>query len=329
MQNKRHGREKKKNVVAIGGGTGLATILRGLKKEDIDLTAIVTVADDGGSSGRLIEEMKIPPPGDIRNVLVALAEREPLIQSLFQHRFESGNELAGHSLGNLLIAGMKDITGDFVTAVKALSRVLAVRGRVLPAANQSIQLSAIMEDGSMIVGESQIPKSGKKINRVFLSPADIKALPEAVVAIMEADMILVGPGSLYTSVIPNLLVNEILEALIQSPAPKMYISNVMTQPGETDKYDVYDHLHAIYEHIHYPVFDQVIVNVGAIPEKMLIKYEAEGSEPVVYVEGSLDEYDIYVHKEQLFMMENVLRHDALKVTEIVMRSLLEPNLNRI
>lgn len=310
---------KYKKIVVIGGGTGLATILRGLKKAPLEITAIVTVADDGGSSGILRKEMNMPPPGDIRNVLVALAEREPLLQSLFQHRFQNGNGLAGHSLGNLLIAGMKEITGDFVTAVKALSKVLAVQGNVLPAANRSIRLKAKMEDGTVVKGESNIPKMLKKIEQISIEPKDIEALPEAVKAIEEADLILVGPGSLYTSVIPNLLVKGIQGALKRSVAPKMYISNVMTQPGETDGYDVEAHIKAIDNHIKFPLFQKVIVNCGEIPAPVLQKYKNKGSIPVVYHEGSLDKYGIEVIKEQLFLIDDYLRHDAEKLTEIVLR----------
>lgn len=317
--NRQH--EEKKNVVVIGGGTGLSTILRGLKKADLNLTAIVTVADDGGSSGRLIEELKMPPPGDVRNVLVALAEREPLLQSLFQHRFRNGQGLAGHSLGNLLIAAMQEITGDFVTAVKALSRVLAVRGRVLPAANASIRLQARMQDGSTVVGESNIPKAGKKIERITLIPKDIEALPEAVEAIEEADLIIVGPGSLYTSVIPNLLVDGIQQAIKRCRAEKMYISNVMTQPGETDGYDVREHVQAIYDHVQMPLFHKVVVNVGQIPESMIDKYREEGAGPVIYHPGSLDQYGVEIIKDRLFLMDDYLRHDARKITRIVLRCL--------
>ncbi|WP_199900101.1 gluconeogenesis factor YvcK family protein [Caldalkalibacillus mannanilyticus] len=310
---------KRKKIVVIGGGTGLATILRGLKTVNIEITAIVTVADDGGSSGILREEMNMPPPGDVRNVLVALADKEPLLQSLFQHRFRNGNGLAGHSLGNLLIAGMQEITGDFVTAVKALSRVLAVRGNVLPAANSSIRLVAEMADGSIVVGESNIPKVNKKIHKVMLEPADIEALPEAVQAIEEADMILVGPGSLYTSIIPNLLVQEIQQALRDSQAQKIYVSNVMTQPGETDGYTVRDHIQAIYEHIQFPLFQKAIVNNGEIPLNILKKYERKSAVPVRYHAGSLEDLEIEVIEDQLFLADDYLRHDAGKVTQIVLQ----------
>lgn len=299
----------------------MATILRGLKTLNIDITAIVTVADDGGSSGILRKEMSMPPPGDVRNVLLALAEREPLLQSLFQHRFRNGDRLAGHSLGNLLIAGMQEITGDFVTAVKALSRVLAVRGRVLPAANQSIQLKALMEDGRVVIGESNIPKYNKKIEKVFISPHDIEALPEAVEAIEEADLILVGPGSLYTSVIPNLIVQGIRNALEKCQGDVVYISNVMTQPGETNGYSVKDHIEAIYEHVQFSLFSQVVVNIGKIPQPVLVKYQKEGAVPVYYEDGSLDQYNIRVIKDQLFLIDDYLRHDAEKVKEIVLNCL--------
>lgn len=321
------GKQGNKKVVVIGGGTGLSTILRGLKTAPIDLTAIVTVADDGGSSGILREEMKMPPPGDIRNVLVALAEREPLLQSLFQHRFQNGNGLAGHTLGNLLIAGMKEITGDFVQAVDALSRVLAVRGRVLPAANQSIRLKAVMTDGSEVSGESNIPRAQKRIDRVRLDPENIAALPEAVQAIETADLILIGPGSLYTSIIPNLLVREIQGALKRSSALKVYACNVMTQPGETDGYDVKDHIDAIYKHVSFPLFDRIVVNIGRIPRPMLDKYAAQGAYPVNYDSHVLQrlksEYSFTIIEDHLFLLDDYLRHDAQKLKQIVMDCLAD------
>lgn len=315
------GRALKNKVVVIGGGTGLSAILRGLKTADLALTAIVTVADDGGSSGILREELKMPPPGDIRNVLVALAEREPLLQSLFQHRFENGNGLAGHSVGNLLIAGMQEITGDFVTAIKALSRVLAVRGSVLPAANQSIRLKAIMTDGTVVLGESNIPKANKRIDRLYLEPEGAQALPEAIAAIEEADLILFGPGSLYTSIIPNLLVQGIKEAIQRNQGTKMYISNVMTQPGETDGYTVEDHLAAIHKHVYAPLFDKVVVNNGEIPSKILKKYHEQGAAPVAYHRQSLEAQGLEVIEEKIFTLDEFLRHDALKLTKIVLNSL--------
>ncbi|WP_202079174.1 gluconeogenesis factor YvcK family protein [Caldalkalibacillus salinus] len=314
-------REHKKAVV-IGGGTGLSTILRGLKVvSSLDLTAIVTVGDDGGSSGILREELKMPPPGDIRNVLVALAEKEPLLQSLFQHRFQHGDQLSGHSLGNLLIAGMKEITGDFVTAVKALSRVLAVRGTVLPAANQSIKLTAHMDDGSIVSGESNIPKANKRIERLKLEPPDIEALPEALQAIEEADIVLIGPGSLYTSIIPNLLVPGIQTALKETSADIIYIANVMTQPGETDNYDVKDHIDAIYRHVSFPLFQKAIVNTGLIPPEVVERYKLEGASPVTYQPNSLADKHIEVIEDTLYQMNNYVRHDAQRLKEIVLHCL--------
>ncbi len=310
-----------KRVVAIGGGTGLSTILRGLKKLNIDLTAIVTVADDGGSSGMLREEMQMPPPGDIRNVLVALAEREPLFMQLFQHRFKNGHHLAGHSLGNLIIAAMQEITGDFVTAVQTLSRVFRVRGRVLPAANHSIGLVAEMTDGTVVKGESNIPKARKRIARLSLSPEKIEALPEAVEAVKQADLIVVGPGSLYTSILPNLLVPGIREGLLDSKAKMVYICNVMTQPGETDGYTAEDHVQAIYDHVGHSLFDVVVVNRGEIPQDVLKQYALEDAFPVQYQSGSLDKLTGRVIEDQLFMINNYLRHDADKVAQIVLRCL--------
>src|SRR5690554_4593358 len=251
---------KRAKVVVIGGGTGLSVLLRGLKTFPVDITAIVTVADDGGSSGKIRQELKVPPPGDIRNVLVALSEVEPLLEELFQHRFQNGENLSGHSLGNLLLAGMTSITGDFAQGVHELSRVLKVKGKVLPAANEGIVLHAEMEDGTFVEGESKIPLHGKKIKRVFLEPENPKPLQDTLNAIEEADLIVVGPGSLFTSIIPNLLVSEISEMISLAKAWKVYICNVMTQPGETDDFTAADHVEAIYNHVQERFLNSIIVN---------------------------------------------------------------------
>lgn len=304
-------------VVVIGGGTGLSVLLRGLKEKPFDLSAIVTVADDGGSSGRLREEMSMPPPGDIRNVIVALADTEPLLANLFQYRFVSGGGLAGHSLGNLFIAAMKEITGDFVTAVKEISRVLAVRGQVLPSANQAIVLKAEMEDGTIVSGESQIPKMGKKIRRVFLEPKDVQPLDDAIQAIQEADLILLGPGSLYTSILPNLLVPGISKAIKESKAKKAYICNVMTQPGETDFYTASDHVNALYNHVGADLFDTILVNNAAIPEAILERYREKGATPVQYDRERLLKFGFQIIEDNFVMYETYLRHDAHKLAEII------------
>ncbi|WP_139492664.1 gluconeogenesis factor YvcK family protein [Brevibacillus dissolubilis] len=305
-------------LVVIGGGTGLSVLLRGLKQEPVHITAIVTVADDGGSSGRLREEMDMLPPGDIRNVLTALADTEPLMEKIMQYRFTNGRGLAGHNLGNLLIAAMNDITGDFVTAVKQLSEVLAVRGDVLPAANESILLKAEMVDGSIVSGESQIPRAGKKIKRVFLEPADVVPLDEAVRAIREADAILIGPGSLYTSILPNLLVGGLFDEIKASSVPKIYICNVMTQPGETDSFTASDHVIAMYDHLGGPFLDTIIVNTAEIAPFVLEKYEEQGAAPVLCDMDNLERLNLEVVAEPLIMFNGgVLRHDAKAVSKKV------------
>ncbi|WP_096202478.1 gluconeogenesis factor YvcK family protein [Bacillus sp. FJAT-45350] len=307
---------KKKNVVVIGGGTGLSVILRGLKTFPVDITAIVTVADDGGSSGRLRQELNIPPPGDVRNVLVALSEVEPLVEQLFQHRFENGNGLSGHSLGNLLLAGMTSITGDFARGISEISRVLNVRGKVLPAANRSIVLHAEMTDGTIVSGESQIPLAKKKIKRVFLTPEKITPLQESLKAIEKADLIVIGPGSLYTSVLPNLLVPGISEEVKKAKAKKVYICNVMTQQGETDDYRASDHVQSLVKHCGEDLLDYVIVNKQKVPHDMLKRYALEGAEPVVYDEDNLSKMKLSIMNDQFIQYrDSVLRHDAMKVSQ--------------
>ncbi|WP_078555719.1 gluconeogenesis factor YvcK family protein [Bacillus alkalicellulosilyticus] len=309
----------KKKIVVIGGGTGLSVLLRGLKTFPVEITAIVTVADDGGSSGRLRQELNIPPPGDVRNVLTALAEVEPLVEELFQHRFENGNGLSGHSLGNLLLAGITSITGDFARGITELSKVLNVRGKVLPAANQSIILHAQMCDGSIVTGESKIPLEGKRIKRVFLTPQNISPLGASIEAIREADCIVIGPGSLYTSILPNLLVPGIAEEVKRSKASKVYICNVMTQQGETDEYFASDHVQALIDHCGPGLVDYIIVNQQLIPKEICQSYSEEGAIPVLFDKERLEKLNLKVINDSFILYrDKLIRHDAIKVSEAIL-----------
>lgn len=311
------------NIVIIGGGTGLPVLLRGLKKFPVDITAIVTVADDGGSSGRIRNEMDIPSPGDVRNVLVALSDVEPLIEQMFQHRFTTTNELSGHSLGNLIIAALTSITGDFVHAIQEMSKVLNVRGKVLPAANQSVVLHAEMEDGSIVSGESKIPFSGKKIKRVFLTPEVIHPLSETVRAIRNADLIVIGPGSLYTSILPNLLVPELGKEVSKAKAKKVYICNLMTQAGETLDFTASDHVKAINDHMEEPFINTILVNNEEVPVSIQERYKEELAKPVVYDVDRLESLGIDVIYDRIINYNGgVIRHDTEKVAKILY-SLLE------
>ncbi|MDG5786604.1 YvcK family protein [Evansella sp. AB-P1] len=307
---------KKANVVVIGGGTGLSVLLRGLKTFPVDITAIVTVADDGGSSGRLRKELRIPPPGDVRNVLIALSEVEPLVEQLFQHRFKNGSGLSGHSLGNLLLAGMTSITGDFARGVQEISRVLNVKGKVLPAANEEIILHAELEDGTFVEGESNIPLAGKRIKRVYLEPSHPEPLQETLLALEKADLIVLGPGSLYTSIIPNLLVPQISDVIKKSKAWKIYICNVMTQPGETKGFTAGDHVQAIYDHVGSQILNAIIVNKQKIPYSYAKRYGDEGAEFVEVDETRLQKMGIEIVDDELLFFDNYfLRHDALKLSQ--------------
>jgi uncharacterized cofD-like protein len=267
-------------IVAIGGGTGLSTLLRGLKQYSSNITAIVTVADDGGSSGRLRREMGILPPGDIRNCIAALADEEKLLTELFQYRFHAGDGLSGHSFGNLFISAMTEITGDLEQAIDASAKVLAIRGKVLPATLTDVSLWAKLADGRLIEGESKITEAMGQIRQIGCHPADPVALPAALAAIKEADYIIIGPGSLYTSIIPNLLVPAIRQALAQVTVPRVYVCNIMTQPGETDNYSVADHIRAIEKVCEERVFDAVLAQRTAPSPQSLQLYAQEHSHPV-------------------------------------------------
>lgn len=311
--------KKLPKVVVIGGGTGLPVLLRGLKRYPIDITAIVTVADDGGSSGRLRTDLDIPPPGDIRNVLAALSEVEPLVEGLFQHRFKNnGNDLSGHALGNLLLAAMTTLTGDFVSAIREMSRVLNVKGKVLPAANRGIILHAEFADGAIVTGESKIPAEKKKINRVFLTPEDVEPLSETLTELQKADIIVIGPGSLYTSILPNLLVQKISHELCHSNAKKIYVCNVMTQAGETMGYTASDHVKALYDHLKCAFLNMIIVNDTEIPADVLVRYERENAEPVLYDHEKLQKYGLKIINRDLVHIENgAIRHDTEKIAKLI------------
>lgn len=306
-------------IVAIGGGTGLSTILKGLKHITGNITAVVTVGDDGGSSGRLREEMGILPPGDIRNCIAGLANEESLVTELFQYRFKSGNGLEGHSFGNLFLSALCAITGDMVTAVKESSKVLSIRGRVLPSTLDDMKLLAELEDGRIIYGESNIPEANGKIVKLKATPEKLKALDEVIMAINEADIIIMGPGSLYTSVIPNILIDEISEAISKSEAKKLYICNIMTQPGETDDYTVSDHIKAIMEHTNYKnIIDTVLVN-DSLPNNLAAKYKAAESYPVVLDSEKLKEYGLKILTKRLIEenSEGLVRHSPGRIARII------------
>lgn len=310
--------KRKPRVVVVGGGTGLSTLLRGLKEFDIDITAIVTVADDGGSSGRLRSDFDIPPPGDIRACLVALSDTEPFMEKLWQYRFKGGEGLAGHSFGNLFIAAMTDLAGDFETAIKESSRVLAVSGRVLPAVREAVILRAFFADGTFVEGESQIPLANKKIERVEVHPNHLDPLPEALEAIAEADAIVIGPGSLYTSILPNLLVSGLTDAIEQASAKKIYVCNVMTQAGETDHYSASEHVKAIYDHVGKELFDYILVNSAPIPPAVVEQYREKQAAPVVADLWNLQNMGLNVIARNFLHYSIYARHDARRISEQIL-----------
>ncbi len=268
-------------IVVIGGGTGLSNLLRGMKQYSSNITAIVTVADDGGSSGRLRREMGVLPPGDIRNCLAALADEEKLLTELFQYRFEAGSGLAGHSFGNLFLTVMNEITGDLEQAIAASSKVLAVRGQVLPSTSMDVQLWAELSDGRRIVGESKITEARGRIVHIGCLPPNPPALPKAIKAIEEADYIVMGPGSLYTSIIPNLLVPDLVKAIAAQRVPRIYVCNIMTEPGETDGFSVSDHIRAIDSACGCYLFDAVLVQKVMPSDPVISHYAKAGVGPVL------------------------------------------------
>lgn len=313
-------------VVVIGGGTGLSTMLRGLKQYTSNITAVVTVTDDGGSSGLLQREYGMLPPGDIRNCLVALADAEPLMQQLFQYRFqpgasggENGAGLQGHSFGNILIAAMQHITGDFEEAVRQTSRVLAIRGRVLPSTTSHVRLRAEFEDGSSVEGESAITATRKRITSIELTDPTVEPLDEAIEAIDTADIIVIGPGSLFTSLLPNFLIEELRTQVSRSSAIKMYVCNVMTQPGETDGFTAADHVEALLHHAGAALFDYVLVNSQKPDDAALARYSGVGAEWVDPDVDRIRRVGLRPVRGAFINRSNVVRHDADKLARMIMR----------
>jgi uncharacterized cofD-like protein len=312
--------ERGPRIVAIGGGHGLATLLRGLKLYTNNLTAVVTVADDGGSSGRIRESFGILPPGDIRNCLAALSNDEQMLTQLFQYRFSSKGELEGHSFGNLLITALAEITGSFESAVAESGKVLSVSGRVLPSTLHDVKLVADMQLPNVpiqvrVQGESRIPKMAGRVRRIWLEPNDAPAYPPVIKALLNADLIVVGPGSLYTSLLPNLLVQDLLGAMRASRAPKVYICNIATQSGETDTYTCYDHVRSLEEHIGNRIFDVVLCNDN---------YEGQLSEDSQWVRvDEKSRTDVRVRNADLTNKSFPWRHESAKLAETLIRILAE------
>ena len=324
------------HVVALGGGTGLSTLLRGLKEyvtrrpDDIanarrpvtGLTAIVTVTDDGGSSGRLRRENRILPPGDIRNCMVALSQDEDLLSHLFQYRFHAGRGLVGHNFGNLFLAALTHVTGDFVEAVRVSSEVLAIRGRIFPSTISNVSLVATLENGRKVHGETRITASRTPIKKLSLLPRSVRPLPKAIEAIRDADLILLGPGSLYTSILPNLLIPEIANAIAKARAPRVYVANLMTQPGETSGYALADHLRAIDQHTSRRVIDWVVANRQSVSPEVARRYRKQGAEPVAVDIPNLQKLGYRLILDNLLEEHGVIRHNPTRLARLLLEEFL-------
>jgi len=312
-------------IVAIGGGTGLSVLLRGLKGYSANITAIVAVADDGGSSGRLRQQLGIVPPGDIRNCIAALADAEPLMTQLMQYRFPPGSGLDDHAFGNLFIAAMTAVTGDFEEAVRESNRVLAVRGQVLPATSVPLNLGAILDSGRRLHGQVAISQADEPIAQVTIEPDDVRASPEALERILEADMIVIGPGSLFSSVLPNLLISDIRDAVAAATGVRVYVCNVATQPGETASFTAAAHLEALFNHVGDHMFDYALLNrnhEARRPEGWL-------GEPVKVDERRLEELPVMVIEEDIVDVGNAHRHDPAKLAAALMRLHQEERAERV
>jgi uncharacterized cofD-like protein len=328
-------RDRGLRIVAIGGGTGLSTLLSGLKRFVLspaelsarpdspslfirDLSAVVTVSDDGGSSGRLRKELNMLPPGDIRNCIVALSEDEALLSKLFRHRFEKGSGLEGHSFGNLFLAALTSLTSDFSEAVRLSSEILVTRGHIYPATTSNIELEALMEDGTRVRGETKITASKGRIRELFLVPPDVGPMPQTLEAIARADMITIGPGSLFTSLIPNLLVRGIAQAIVDSPATKVYICNLMTQANESLDLTAADHLRALNRHAQKQLFDFAMINQTPVSEDLKAKYASEGACQIVNDLDAIEALGVIPVLGDYLDQGAVARHNTTRVARDLM-----------
>jgi len=312
-------------ITALGGGTGLSSLLRGLKTHTSNLTAVVTVADDGGSSGRLRKEMGVLPPGDIRNCLVALADQESLMGELFQYRFSDGESLEGHSFGNLFLVAMTAVAGDFDQAIKKSSKILAIRGRVIPSTLSPVTLCAVTKSGEMIKGESAITHDRRSIDRVYLEPGDCRPPDEVIEAIADCNLVVLGPGSLFTSVLPNLRVRGMVEAINRSRASVVYVCNVMTQPGETDGFTASDHLKALLKSVPDLKIDYCLVNNQMPPMELLEKYRREDQSAVEVDLENIEKMGIKPIQTPLISTTDLVRHDSNLLAQSIIGILKEPH----
>jgi uncharacterized cofD-like protein len=342
---KKRALERGLRVVAIGGGTGLSTLLKGLKRFVLapaevparktdsavirDLCAVVTVSDDGGSSGRLRKELNMLPPGDIRNCIVALSEDEALLSKLFRHRFEKGSGLEGHSFGNLFLAALTSLTSDFSEAVRLSSEILVTRGHIHPATTSNIELEALMEDGTRVRGETKITASKGRIRELFLVPPDVQPMPQTLEAIAHADMITIGPGSLFTSLIPNLLVRGISEAIVASPAIKVYICNLMTQANESLGLSAADHIRALNRHAQQQLFDYALINRTPVSSELLAKYKLEGAGQITTDLDAIKALGVTPVLGDYLEEAGVARHNTARVARDLMQlATQQPAANR-
>ena len=319
------------SVVALGGGTGLSALLRGLKNHVVrrsdkeptlarpitDLVAIVTVTDDGGSSGRLRRENRILPPGDIRNCMVALSKDEALLSRLFQYRFQAGRGLRGHNFGNLFLAALTHVTGDFAEAVRVSAKVLAIRGRIFPSTTSNVHVVATLANGKRVHGETNISHSTVPIRKLQLVPHRVQPLSAAIDAIHNADLILMGPGSLYTSVLPNLLIPEIARAIARSKAPRVYVANLMTQPGETTHYTLSEHIRAIQDHVGKNLIDHVVANRKPISPQVAARYRAQGAEQVRLDAAKVSQLRVRLLTGNLLQEHGLIRHDSPQLARLL------------
>lgn len=293
-----------------------------------DLAAVVTVTDDGGSSGRLRREYRVLPPGDIRNCMVALSQDEALMGRLFQYRFHAGRGLRGHSFGNLFLTALSHVTGDFAEAVRVSGEVLAIRGRIFPTTVENVSLEAVMTDGTIVSGETRIARSGKKIRRLRLHPRQVRPLPEVLESITQANLILIGPGSLYTSILPNLLVSGVAEAIESAAATRVYVANLMTQPGETKGFSLADHVRVIYSHTRRKLFDWVVASNQPVSTEVARRYSARGAEAVRVDIGELQRIGVRCLLDNLLEEHGVVRHDSGRLAQLLLEEFVERKLSR-